>query len=366
MAKVIPVRPSVATPFILFILILAACTSPAAAPSSPAVLPSDEPSVPSPTETPSEEPSPSPTEPAGHPGEGLALVRVADPSTGVSQVYVVEADGSLRQVTGVSGSLGASNPVWSPDGSQLAFGASKVGSVGIKGMVGVVNEDGSGERQLGEGDSMRWSPDGTRISFTEVDDVTAEPVSHYIVDVASGEITDLGHGYDARWLDDDRIVYRANEFGPDGALIQPTFILTLSTDDRERIAENATVYPSPDGSMVLLATEDGGVVSLAPADDLEAATELASGGSPLWSPDGTMVAVNYDFDEQSNPIWAVVDLDGETIQSGMVGSLPTWSRDGTRLALEVFDPDGSIIQVVEVETGEVIFETEGMQPAFRP
>ena len=357
----------VASTLLVLILVIAGCTA-AGAPSpsvsdqpAPSPAPSEEPASPDP----SSEPSATPEAKDGFPAEGLAYVRSVDPSTGATQIFIFEADGSERPVTGVSNDIGASFPVWSPDGSQLAFGGPKVGGTGIKGMVGVVNADGSEERQLGEGDTMRWSPDGTRISFTEVDDVTAEPVSHYVVDVASGEVTDLGEGWGANWLDDDRLVFNVNEFDASGALTISAYVLTLSTGDRERVAENTAVVPSPDRSMVLLVHE--GVVSVAPADDFTAATEIATGAEPVWSPDSTQVAVTSEFDEQARPLYAVVDLEGNAIQSGIAGYTPTWSPDGTRIATEYYNPEGeSLIRVVDVATGEVVFETEGQQPAWRP
>lgn len=347
----------------LLIVILAACTSVG---DTPPTL--DGEATPPPAEnesTPPAEPGATPGAPTwdGHPADGLAYVRTSDPSTGMTQVFVVAADGSERQVTGVSGSLGASFPVWAPDGSRLAFSGPKVGGTGIKGMLGVVEADGSGERQLGEGEFFQWSPDGTRISFTEVDDVTAEPVSHYVVDVASGEITDLGEGYHARWLDDDRLLFNRNQFAADGAVIVASHVLTLSSGEREIVAENTTVVPSPDRSQVLLVRE--GAIWLA-ASDFSNPVELASGGDPVWSPDGTRIALNYDFDQQANPIYAVIDLDGATVQSGIVGYMPSWSPDGTRIAVEFFRPDAALIRVVDVATGDVVYETEGQQPAWRP
>ena len=354
-------------PAVLLILVLAACTS-AGAPS-PSVSPQPDPTS-SPTgdePTPSAEPSATPealptwTGPAA---AGLAFVRTSDPATGSTQVYIVEADETVRPVTGVTGNTGASSPVWSPDGNQLAFGAPKIGFPGINGFVGVVNADGSGERQLGEGDTIRWSPDGTRISFTEVDDVTADPIHHFVVDVASGEITDLGEGYDARWLDEDRLLFNLNEFEGDLFLGAATYVLTLSTGEREVVAEETTVHPSPDGSMVLMV--HAGAVSVASADFSDP-VEIANGDGPVWSPDGTMVAVNYDFDEQARPIYAVVDLEGRTVQSGVAGYTPSWSPDSTRIATEYFNPEGeAVVHVVDVATGEVVFETEGQQPAWRP
>jgi Tol biopolymer transport system component len=108
------------------------------------------------------------------------------------------------------------------------------------------------------------------------------------------------------------------------------------------------------------------IISVASADFSDP-VEIATGDAPVWSPDGTLVAVAYDFDEQARPIYAVVDLEGNTVQSGIAGYTPSWSPDGTRIATEYYNPEGEpLIHVVDVATGEVVFETEGQQPAWRP
>ena len=67
----------------------------------------------------------------GDPAAGLALVRPANAEDSTTQIFLVEADGSLRQVTGVSGGLGASHPVWSRDGSQIALVARRSAKPGL-------------------------------------------------------------------------------------------------------------------------------------------------------------------------------------------------------------------------------------------
>ena len=300
----------------------------------------------------------------GDPAAGLALVRPANAEDATTQIFLVEADGSLRQVTGVSGGLGASHPVWSRDGSQIAFGGSKIGETGTRGQLGLVNADGTGERQIAEGQSPQWSPDDSQIAFVEVDDVTGEELSLYLADVGNGDITDLGLGYQPRWLGaGDELAFNANVFGSDGESSFALYALALDTGETSHIADDTYAYPSPDGAMLLL--EHEGVLSLAAADG-SGGRELVNGVNPVWSPDGTRFAFAYDHDADANPIHAIVDLEGQTVRDGIAGATPTWSPDGTRLAVEVYAPEMPIVQVVDVASGEVVWEMEGMQPAWRP
>ena len=361
-------RPIIA---VLLIALAAACTTQAplssASPTATPIATAD----PTPTATPdaSDSPEPSATpEPAapswtGHPAEGLALVRLLSATDPNSQIFVIEADGTARQVTGLSADLGASNPVWSPDGGRIAFTGPKRGETTFKGMVAVVNADGTDERQIAEGQFPRWSPDGTRIAFVEVDDVTGEDLSFYLADPETGEITDLGLGYDPRWITDDRLTHGANTYAADGVVTSHLYLMDLPTGQSQLIEDWAGVAPSPDGSRMLIVLEE--VVWLADANGTVTG-ELTDGVEVLWSPDGTRVAVMIGHDNDANPVWKVVDLEGNELQRDIVGAYPTWSPDGTRLALEVHRPDMPVIQVVDVASGEIVWEEQGRQPAWRP
>jgi Tol biopolymer transport system component len=81
-------------------------------------------------------------------------------------VYVMNADGTeIRQISSSEGGSDSS-PSWSPDGSQIAFRGFRYESTGIW----IVEVDGSNERQvLGEDwysvGAPVWSPDGMLIAF---------------------------------------------------------------------------------------------------------------------------------------------------------------------------------------------------------
>jgi Tol biopolymer transport system component len=94
-------------------------------------------------------------------------------------------------------------PVWSPDGTKIAF-SNPIGVISVpaqwsaaprragralQGGFNVVNVDGTGTRRLGEGDvqGYTWSPDGKTIAYT----VRQDPRIH-VVDVSSGASTTLG------------------------------------------------------------------------------------------------------------------------------------------------------------------------------
>jgi len=81
-------------------------------------------------------------------------------------------------------------PRWSPDGSQIAFGASKAGEPW---KLNVISRDGGAAQQLipGEGPEQapNWFPDGNSLVFGEVIDSTA-PVIH-LVNLKSHQVSRL-------------------------------------------------------------------------------------------------------------------------------------------------------------------------------
>lgn len=352
----------------LLVLVLAAC----AASGAPSPSGTESPSAPAPSASPdAPAPSGSPTPSAapqweGHPAAGLAFVQFPIPDSPASQVFVVEDDGSLRQITGSSTSFnGATLPVWSPDRTQIAFSGPKVGGDGIKGEIGVVNADGSGEREISEGRDVNWSPDGTLILVGEVDDVTSDPPSMYLVDVATGEVTDVGIGFQPRWLPDgERFSFYRNVQGrvpgQEDAVITLLYVVALDGSEQVEIAEQTEGYWSPDGSAMLLVQE--GTISLAEPDGTNP-REIADGFQPVWSPDGTRILLEYAHDQDATPILAVIDLDGERIWSDVPGTFPTWSPDGTRIAVEIPYPE-PMVQVLDAATGDVLWEVEGSSPAW--
>ncbi len=99
-----------------------------------------------------------PSAPVANAQKNKILYLSAPDATKPQQLYVADPDGSNAVKLTDSPEV-KSNPVWSPDGKQIAFTA---GGVGVQ----LINWDGSGLHTLAyNGFSAVWSPDGKQLAF---------------------------------------------------------------------------------------------------------------------------------------------------------------------------------------------------------
>ena len=264
-------------------------------------------------------------------------------------LWLMAEDGSapVQLTRGDGAELG---PVWSPDGSRIAFVAAEDMSDDFD--LWVVGADGTGLRRLTDTEDVwegvpSWSPDGRRLAF-----------SHSVGGIdAGGEV---------RVLDAD---------DPDA--------------EQVTVADHGD-WPSwsPDGDTILYSGEADGTPALftVPAAGGES-TELDMDGPPgateaMWSPDGSriaFVAPSGDPGAQDPVLWNediwVMDADGTHVQKvvttpGNDHWMPTWSADGRHL---MFTADGtgdeSEIVRVDLTSGEVIAVTDNevhdLMPSWR-
>jgi TolB protein len=76
------------------------------------------------------------------------------------------ADGSIRKVLTGVGRYDAA-PRWAPDASTLAFTATERGGNTVE----TVHSDGTGLRRIAHGESVAWSPNGTRMVFERLGEI---------------------------------------------------------------------------------------------------------------------------------------------------------------------------------------------------
>jgi WD40-like Beta Propeller Repeat len=117
-------------------------------------------------------------------GNGL---RVMD-ADGSNVRVLLDSDGELSDGISIPGCDGA--PVWSPDGSRLAF----CGPGGIW----VIGADGSGLRKvIPNGEKPSWSPDGSRIAYQVRGRVSLGPLR--IADADGGNVQKFTWGNSGPW-----------------------------------------------------------------------------------------------------------------------------------------------------------------------
>ncbi|MBX3080370.1 MAG: PD40 domain-containing protein [Anaerolineae bacterium] len=192
---------------------------------------------------------------------------------GHNQIYVMDADGT-NQINLTNDPAGDYySPVWSPDGSRIAF----VTNQESRYFVSVMDADGKHRVTLTEGIAPAWSPDGNYIAYMKQSGI-------FLLNIADSVETQLATsaGYPTWSPDGSQIAFVSD---PDGS----PDVYTMREDGTDMIRVTNTLESelslkwSPDGNYMLFGVmlPDANVIYMMNADGSER-VKVAEGFAPAW------------------------------------------------------------------------------------
>jgi TolB protein len=271
---------------------------------------------------------------AAFPGENGKLAFTKD-----WDIYTVDPDGSnLTNLT--NSSALESRPDWSPDGTKIAFTNGYMHDFGDVSAVGIsiMDVDGSNVTRLTDSvsswyGSPAWSPDGTKIAFDTSGDVwTIEPDGSNLTN-----LTNDSAGYiDPVWSPDGtKIAFSRHRFNSIGNFESDIYVMNADGSNQTNLTNSAEYASnpdwSPDGTKIVFdrsisnqfTTKDIWIMNADGSNQTKLAdsTEFGYFSSPTWSPDGTKIA----FFQRSEAIWTMnADGSSQTRLPAVGGFGPDW------------------------------------------
>lgn len=235
------------------------------------------------------------------------------------EIYSMNPDGSRIQRLTDSPTVEHANPVWSPDGTMIAFHGRLINGIRFDDFdIYVMNADGSNQRpittdtfeDIRQGDEQdiqpAWQPlllgTNGKITFTSERDGNAEI---YSMNAGNGQVNLTNHP--------------ARDFNP---VYSPDGTKIAFTSDRNNATFDLFVM-NADGSNPTRITRYSEVFCCAEAFE------------PAWSPDGTKIVYVSPFMRVELPRLVVINADGSGamfIDNATQAYDPAWSPDGTRIA----------------------------------
>ncbi|MBV9959356.1 MAG: PD40 domain-containing protein [Acidobacteria bacterium] len=282
-----------------------------------------------------------------------------------SHVFTMNEDGS--GVTQLTTPGSDQFPVFSPDGTKIAFFTTRDGNLSLY----VMDASGLNQRKLGTVTQTfsppRWSPDGTQILF---DGVVAHDAEIYVVNADGSGVQrplslNTAQDFYPVWSPDgSKIVFLSQRAGP----VYEIFVMDSDGNNQTQLTNTplaGNVFPawSPDGSKIaFLSSRDGNYEIYVMNPDGSNQTRLTDNTETdwniKWSPDGSKIA-----HERGTSVY-VMNADGSGQTKLTVDNAndwqPVWSPDGTKLLFKEFRDDNEGIYLMNANgSGQIALTSNG-------
>ncbi len=266
-----------------------------------------------------------------------------------THLWRVNSDGTTKVDLNCGNCKG---PVWSPDGTTILYSLVQGSSWKIYRM----DADGSNQVWLGQhyGYSAVYSPDGSKIAYGDDSDGDGEI---FVMDADGNHVVqltnnDVNEGGLIQWSPDgQRILFSAFTYNP-GNSISSLVIINADGSNRKTITPSGVSDSepswSPDGSRIAFVSDSsaGHDLFTVQPDGKNRKQLTTSGGAndPDWSPDGTKIVYVNNQGENHEIRSLGADGSGDTLlyaYKGLYssGGYPLWSPDGSMVAFAGVDTD---------------------------
>jgi Tol biopolymer transport system component len=297
--------------------------------------------------------------------DGTKIAFTSD-RAGNFEVYTMNADGSgVTRLTN-SPSTYDWQPSWSPDGTEIAFTRDGAGEQAIY----TVPASGGTPSLLIDGASEpAWSPDGTRMAVLDLqaDDDSGEIYVVTLSTMSWQQITWNSHAdTDPEWAPDGgQVAVSRFDSGGDGLVNMEVWTVESHGYNEGKIAGPEAIWPgwSPDGTRVAysgLASGNWDIYTVPPvpgSSPTRLTTAAAVDASPAWQPAPTEAlgdeVIAFTSTRDGNPEIYVMNVDGSAqtrlTQNAAVDDYPAVSPDGDRVAFTSWRDGDAEIYVMNAD-----------------